>query len=641
MKKFTIFLISMLIGVAGFSQGPKITHKADPTMNVDLLNENILMQASVKRLPAVSKAEGTRDLSTVALGSSSNGLTVLSNACNVVVADNTTKAVAFIHRNNAGAFGGTSSQYRFDASKDGGITFINNIGALNPNTDGAGAGGKNGRYPQAALINPSGTAVPDSLYLVYEGTWHNGDASAPLNTWEGTISGVGQLDGDVLSYTEVIDSVNHGDVGIFTSLVRGKPGEYWTMASVYDEDDIAGYVNDSSFALIKGVWNAATRNVEWSLSTIITLPPDLAFDGTTTWLDPLIAFDPTGMKGWIVIGGDFIDDGIYVYQPVFMSTNDGGATWSEPIYIDLTAFDNIMIDLDPNGTGIPTTGYEAGLVVDKYGNPHYVNVVGNGQDYGILSTLLLHCYDITKHGDNWEAIQLDADSVATFRGPVGTTTTYTEDNRCQATTTPDGSKVFFTWIDTDPTLVDPNADYDNVYPNLFSRGLDINSWQLSNEVKNFTYNTDWDGRVAMPHLAPVSMRDDATGTTTIPVVIVEPVGDFASTCNFWYFSNVTYSDTDFPTTGINTVSNQAALEVSGNYPNPFNGSTQFTIQVAQTSAVTVKVQNMLGEIFSTQQYHFAAGKHNLSIEKGTLASGIYFYTVTAGNNSVTHKMVVE
>ncbi|MBK9732616.1 MAG: T9SS type A sorting domain-containing protein [Chitinophagaceae bacterium] len=640
MKKSTLLFISLCVGTLAFAQSTQLTRIADPRMSVDLANDNMLLQSTPKRLPPATQSAGTRDLTAVALGSSSNGLTVLSNQCNVIVADNTTKVVVFVHRNNAGAFGGTSSQYRYDVSKDGGLTFTNDIGALNPNTDGAGAGGINGRYPQGALINPSNAAVPDSVYLVYEGTWHNGDGTAPANTWEGIISGVGQVDGDVLSFTEVIDSVNHGDVGIFTSLVKGLPGEYWAMAQVFDEDDIAGYPNDSSYVLIKGVWNAATRNVEWTLNKTITLPPDLAFDGETSWLDPLIAFDPTGMKGWIAIGGDFIDDGLYVYQPVFISTNDGGASWSEPTYVDLTSFDNVLLSLDPLSSGIPSTGYEAALVVDKFGNPHYVNVVGGGQDYGIQSGLNLHCYDITNHAGTWEAIQLDVDSVATFRGVVGTNVTYTEDNRCQATTTPDGSKVFFSWIDTDPSLVDPYAA-DNTYPNLFIRGLDVNSWQLSFEAKNATYNTDWDGKAYMPHLAPVSLRDDPTATTTIPVVIVDPAGAFDAVSNFWYLGGITFADTEFPTTGVNEVIEPSAFSVGANYPNPFNGSTQFTVKVTETSQLNVKVQNILGETFSEQTYQFAPGNHTVAINRNTLAAGVYFYTVSSGNASVTHKMVIE
>jgi len=35
------------------------------------------------------------------------------------------------------------------------------------------------------------------------------------------------------------------------------------------------------------------------------------------------------------------------------------------------------------------------------------------------------------------------------------------------------------------------------------------------------------------------------------------------------------------------------------------------------------------------------GSHTLTINGADLTAGVYFYTVTAGENKVTHKMIVE
>jgi hypothetical protein len=37
----------------------------------------------------------------------------------------------------------------------------------------------------------------------------------------------------------------------------------------------------------------------------------------------------------------------------------------------------------------------------------------------------------------------------------------------------------------------------------------------------------------------------------------------------------------------------------------------------------------------------AAGSHSLTIDASVLAPGVYFYTVTAGAQTITRKMIVE
>ena len=648
MKKFTLLLLFLGTVSLGFSQSTRTTKIANPKLTIDLRDQNIMQQPGIGHGSHSNNGAGIRDLTAIPLGSAGNGLTVLNNAANVVTAYDALHSVVFIHRADPTIFiTNTTSQYRYDYSTDGGISWPTNqlnIGPLNPNTDGAGEGGKNGRYPQAALFDPTAAGVADSLYFAYLGTWHNGIVSSDLNTWEGTITGVSKINGEVSSFTETIDSVNHGDVGIFTSLVPGTPGVFWSIAPDYDADDITGYPNDSLYVLLKGVWNSELKDVEWSISRIINIPPDLGYDGTTYVTNPEIAFDPTGMKGWIVFEGDYIDDGLFVYQPVFMSTIDGGANWSEPTYIDLMQFDNIVGNLDGGGSGIAMAAYESDLVVDYLGNPHFVNMIGSGVDNGFQSGLPFHCYDLTYHNGAWEAVQLDKAGISAFRGDVGTGAggvVYSEDNRCQGTMSPDGHKLYFTWIDTDPELVDTSIQNNNQYPNLYGLGLDVDTWKLTS-VKNFTSNSDWDGKTMMPNLAPVSLRSSANDATTIPVVIIEvnSNGSFESPANFWYFSNVTVSDADF-LTGIDEVSSAASFSVTPNYPNPFSSSTQFDVKLEKSADVMVKVSNVLGETVSQSNYQFGAGTHTISLSCSHLSSGIYFYEVTSGTKTISHKMVVE
>ncbi len=68
----------------------------------------------------------------VAGGSASNMFTQIRNGTNPVVADKNLNTIAFIHRNNATAFGGSSGNLRYDISVNGGTSWTNDQGVLNP-----------------------------------------------------------------------------------------------------------------------------------------------------------------------------------------------------------------------------------------------------------------------------------------------------------------------------------------------------------------------------------------------------------------------------------------------------------------------------------------------------------------------------
>ena len=89
-----------------------------------------------------------------------------------------------------------------------------------------------------------------------------------------------------------------------------------------------------------------------------------------------------------------------------------------------------------------------------------------------------------------------------------------------------------------------------------------------------------------------------------------------------------------------TVPSSFALDQ--NYPNPFNPSTTIRFQVASTSDLSLKVFNLLGqEVASLFQGTKAPGTYEVSFDARALASGIYFYRLSAaGGTSDTRKMVL-
>jgi N-acetylneuraminic acid mutarotase len=78
-----------------------------------------------------------------------------------------------------------------------------------------------------------------------------------------------------------------------------------------------------------------------------------------------------------------------------------------------------------------------------------------------------------------------------------------------------------------------------------------------------------------------------------------------------------------------------------NYPNPFNPSTDIRFDLRQTSHVHLAVYNILGqEVATLADRSFEAGSHALTFNASSLASGIYFYRIDAGQFTDMRKMIL-
>ncbi len=82
------------------------------------------------------------------------------------------------------------------------------------------------------------------------------------------------------------------------------------------------------------------------------------------------------------------------------------------------------------------------------------------------------------------------------------------------------------------------------------------------------------------------------------------------------------------------------IELS-NYPNPFNPTTTINYTLPKDAKVLIKVYDILGREIETLVNDFkTAGKYSVNFNAGNLASGLYFYSITAGNFHQTKKMIL-
>jgi hypothetical protein len=84
----------------------------------------------------------------------------------------------------------------------------------------------------------------------------------------------------------------------------------------------------------------------------------------------------------------------------------------------------------------------------------------------------------------------------------------------------------------------------------------------------------------------------------------------------------------------------ANFALNQNYPNPFNPSTTISFELPKATAFTVEVFNVAGQKVASHSDFSEAGTVEWEFQATDLASGVYFYKLTAGDFSATNKMVL-
>lgn len=82
----------------------------------------------------------------------------------------------------------------------------------------------------------------------------------------------------------------------------------------------------------------------------------------------------------------------------------------------------------------------------------------------------------------------------------------------------------------------------------------------------------------------------------------------------------------------------SGFNLSQNYPNPFNPNTIIEYSLTQPSNVEIRIYNSSGKLVQTLfNGQKTAGNHSISWNAGSLSSGVYFYSLKAGDNLKTMK----
>lgn len=93
--------------------------------------------------------------------------------------------------------------------------------------------------------------------------------------------------------------------------------------------------------------------------------------------------------------------------------------------------------------------------------------------------------------------------------------------------------------------------------------------------------------------------------------------------------------------GINNV-DAVLFEVGQNVPNPAVNNTAIYVNTQKTGKIQLTVNNVLGQVVYTDvNAGTSLGAHVFELNVSDFDSGLYFYTITVGNSSVSKKMLVK
>ena len=494
----------------------------------------------------------------IPIGTAYNIFTILTEGQNQVSWSEELESVIFIHRHNSGTAGG-SGGLAFDRSTDGGLTWTTNTGLSPGYNAGSFPGNLGNRYPSATLYNPPGNTNKDAAYVAAAGPAL--DASAADASWGQVFRNSARTDGAAVAESYSKES---GDSEYFPyGLTQNPDGSLCYISGVRNGTGSVALdsINGSKFKIWKGLFNSSTQSFDWT--KVATLRPDyyLYSDGgfmnrynTFTYN---LAFSPDGQTGYAVIIGGPVETGfapITSPRPIIFKSVDAGNTWA-PLpdfdFATLPEIDNFLLG-SRQGVG-PVLPYFTSLdaTVDQSGKLHLASEVNSrftdSADPDSLYFIYLAntqpvsavYHFTTSTGLDWTASIVD--TVRMEDGALANpgSTDLAIGPNAQIGRNADGSKIFFTWAASDPSIIATND-----LPDLYGRGFDVASGEYT-FISNFTKLTSFDGVAFFPTLSPLVIETGSESDYQLPVVFAVPGTTGADPPQFVYVHGIGFNDEDF------------------------------------------------------------------------------------------------
>lgn len=119
----------------------------------------------------------------------------------------------------------------------------------------------------------------------------------------------------------------------------------------------------------------------------------------------------------------------------------------------------------------------------------------------------------------------------------------------------------------------------------------------------------------------------------------EKDGSFTSNEDCAWLDDIEFQGGDVTSIESNVIPEETAL--LGNYPNPFNPSTEIRFSLASNSEVQINVYNYNGRIVDTViSSRMNAGNHSVEFNASDMSAGVYFYNLVVEGKTYTDKMLL-
>jgi len=557
----------------------------------------------------------------VAVDTMSNSFGPATPTINPLCVDPYSNILAVVHRGNANTYALGSGELWWNYSTDMGATWPRSTTSVQNSTTSQILA----RYPSMTIFNPTGATALDSLWGAF--SWPELLTSFAYLGYGVTIgmetAAFAEIDFDLPPYGSNVPTFSD-DTYI-----------YWLS----DENTNAG--GDFSIHLF--------RTTDYSVVEKIDPP---------TWADSMftngnITMGAVAYNGVLYAGtiGTFIPEiGLGGWEAGYSKSTDHGATWSDwfiPDWHFMTGLEDYeeLWDFKKDDAFV---SYAGDIQVDKDGLVHLLvgltNMVDSTDERGYNAVVE---FFETSEGV-WDYLLLAEGDEATDSSLYATPDDAAGNGQDPGLGQCGPSFMLATNMDRDflmaQWVVAPNTATDSVACDLFyqTRALTDMAWSpMVNMTETDVMNES--GAHLAPYLATVtnanlrntygfSMFWYEAGNTGRLVNSVNP--------SVVYIAPVLVK-TDTLTSVQNEVNGVMNYSLVQNYPNPFNPSTSISFTIPSKEFVTLKVYDILGnEVARLVNEERNAGLNSIVFDASNLATGMYVYTITAGQFTSSKKMML-
>jgi hypothetical protein len=655
MKKLLLFGLVLGLAFGAYSQNAHKSKKNFAKNNTERRTDFSFNKTGTEFQPRaiqMKSTDGALTVERIEMGKSANVYSVLTSYQRSMAYDEASNTILGTFRGDPATYPdalGSGTIMSFTSSDMGDTWDWQIIVNPDPNVHAL-------RYPSGVIFNPDGATSVEDAYVVAAGPSHTG------GTWDFTFYGAAQLNNsnfsDFYYPWENENDWARSSMTVVPGAVYNFGQDYTTVGELGVDQTIKQHVGTTDDPSLGFDWEINTVTPDW----LIDEEDGHAVALYTSWS----AWSRDGSIGyaWMVgVSNDSYDYG--VYQPQVFYTTDGGDSWDE---IELNLEDHpVLVEFlppweDANGDrqtvrpSFLTADRTYPGVVDNMGRLHlFSNVFGSSRGdvlnpdngYWIAGDVTGgHIFDFVMDETGIQQVYF-VDSVMTAEAPDNSFGDVTWDHRLQVSKSLDETKIFALWTDG---AVDDEAV---TSPNIKAWGVDVSNpgMVFGTDPINFTEDDLFAGFFFYPYLAEHTPMVDGNYNLLVSTSLTPTefsANDPLAPVTHNFVKGITFAPIDFVNLldpiGIDdnfAIQSTTAIEVSQNQPNPFTGTTTIEINSRTVAPVLVEVTNIMGQTVYTMNAGTINGTKRVPLDASNLDAGVYFYTVTIGNERVSKKMIVE